>query len=187
MNAPDPYFLDIASRLRGLRDALGLSLAEMAAKLGVPAEVAQKYETGRTEIPVSYLIGVARLGQVDLNVLISGGEAHLHAYSLIRKGAGLNVERRKTYDYRDLAYRFSGRRMEPLLVTVPALPPEGLSFNEHAGQEFIHMIEGRLEVHLDKKVEILEPGDSLYFASRTPHALRGLDGAPAVFLDVIVS
>jgi len=161
MNAPDPYFLDIASRLHGLREALGLSIEEMADKLGVPAEKAALFEAGETEIPVSYLVGVARLGQVDLNVLISGGEAHLHAYSLIRKGGGLNVERRKTYDYRDLAFRFSGRR--------------------------IHIMEGRLEVHLDKKVEILEPGDSLYFASRTRHALRGLDGAPAVFLDVIVS
>jgi transcriptional regulator with XRE-family HTH domain len=187
MNAPDPYFLDIASRLRGLRDALGLSIEELAAKLGVPADKAAQFEAGKTEIPVSYLIGAARLGQVDLNVLISGGEAHLHAYSLIRKGAGLNVERRKTYDYRDLAYRFSGRRMEPLMVTVPPLPPDGLTFNEHAGQEFIHLLTGRLEVHLDKKVEILEPGDSLYFASRTPHALRGLDEAPAVFLDVLVS
>jgi len=187
MNAPDPYFLDIASRLHGLREALGLSIEEMADKLGVPAEKAALFEAGETEIPVSYLVGVARLGQVDLNVLISGGEAHLHAYSLIRKGGGLNVERRKTYDYRDLAFRFSGRRMEPLLVTVPPFAPENLSFNEHAGQEFIHIMEGRLEVHLDKKVEILEPGDSLYFASRTRHALRGLDGAPAVFLDVIVS
>jgi transcriptional regulator with XRE-family HTH domain len=187
MNAPDPYFQDIASRLRGLRDALGLSIEDMAAKLDISADKAALYETGTAEIPVSYLVGVARLGQVDLNVLISGGEAHLHAYSLIRKGGGLNVERRKTYDYRNLAYRFSGRRMEPFMVTVPPLSPDNLSFNEHAGQEFIHLLEGRLEVHLGEKVDILEPGDSLYFASRTPHALRGLDGKPAVFLDVIVS
>jgi mannose-6-phosphate isomerase class I len=33
---------------------------------------------------------------------------------------------------------------------------------------------------------ILAPGDSLYFDSRTPHAMRGLDGQEAEFLDVII-
>jgi hypothetical protein len=32
----------------------------------------------------------------------------------------------------------------------------------------------------------MEEGDSLYFTSRTPHALRALDGAEAEFLDVII-
>jgi quercetin dioxygenase-like cupin family protein len=42
-----------------------------------------------------------------------------------------------------------------------------------------------LEVWLDQKRHKLEAGDSIYFDSRIAHALRGLDGEPATFLDVI--
>ena len=177
---------DIAARLRGLRDALDLSLEQLSGELDVPAETIAEYETGESEIPVSYLFLVAQKFNVDLTVLISGKEAHLHEYSLVKKGRGMNVQRRKDYTYKSLAYRFVGRRMEPFLITVPPREEKDLNFNEHEGQEFIYGLEGRLEVTLDDQKVIVEPGDSLYLTSRTPHALRGLDGRPAVFLDVII-
>jgi quercetin dioxygenase-like cupin family protein len=56
----------------------------------------------------------------------------------------------------------------------------------HKGQEFIYMLEGRLELRINGEPLILEPGDSVYFNSESPHALRGLDGKQAVFIDVIL-
>lgn len=186
METQQPAYKDIAPRLRGLRDAMDLSTEDMASQLGVSAEDVVRYESGDREIPVSYLFTVAQVFQVDLTVLISGKEAHLHTASLVRDGKGMSVERRKDYDYKSLAYRFIGRKMEPFLVTVPPKEPEALTFNEHPGQEFIYVLEGTLEITLDSQVHVMAPGDSLYFTSRTPHALRGLDGRPAVFLDVII-
>jgi quercetin dioxygenase-like cupin family protein len=138
------------------------------------------------EIPVSYLFTVAQECGIDLTVLVSGGEAHLRQYSLVRKGEGLAVERRKDYDYKSLAYRFTGRRMEPFLIRVPPKAPEQVNTAAHAGQEFIYMLEGRLEITLAGRPEILEPGDSLYFNSETPHGLRALGDSDALFLDVIL-
>ena len=186
MDAQQPAFKDIAPRLQGLRDAMDLTAEDMAAQLGVtPADVL-RYESGASEIPVSYLFKVAQVFQVDLTVLISGKEAHLHTASLVRAGKGMSVERRKDYDYKSLAYRFVGRKMEPFVVTVPGKDRDALTFNEHPGQEFIHVLKGRLEITLGTAVHVMESGDSLYFTSRTPHALRGLDGQPAEFLDVII-
>lgn len=186
MDAQQPAYKDIAPRLRGLRDALDLSVEDMAAQLDVSVADVTHYESGENEIPVSYLFNIAQVFQVDLTVLISGKEAHLHTASLVRAGKGLSVERRKDYDYKSLAYRFVGRKMEPFIVTVPPKEKEALTFNEHPGQEFIYALAGRLELTLGQTVYVLEPGDSLYFTSRTPHALRGLDGQPAKFLDVII-
>ncbi|MDQ7031350.1 MAG: XRE family transcriptional regulator [Desulfonauticus sp.] len=180
-----PPYVEIAKRLKGLREALEFSPEELAHKLGVSPEEVLGYEAGDREIPVSYLFEVAKVCGVDLTVLIAGKEAHLHSYALVREGKGLSVERRKDYAYKSLAYKFSGRRMEPFLVTVPSKKEEELNFNTHAGQEFIYMLKGKLEIRLGDDVLILEPGDSLYFSSRTPHALRGVDG-DAEFLDVIV-
>ena len=186
MDAQQPAYKDIAPRLRGLRDAMDMSVEEMAAQLGLaPADVLA-YESGEHEIPVSYLFNVAQAFQVDLTVLMSGKEAHLHTASLVKKGKGMSVERRKDYDYKSLAYRFVGRKMEPFIVTVPPKERKDLKFNEHPGQEFIYVLAGKLEITLADAVHVMEPGDSLYFTSRTPHALRGLDGRPAEFLDVII-
>lgn len=179
-------YKEIAPRLRGLREAVDLSIEELAARTGTAPEQAAAYESGACDIPVSYLVNVAHICGVDLTELLSGGEAHLHSYCLVRKDKGLSVERRKDYDYKSLAYKFVGRNMEPFLVRVPAKQEHELHFNAHNGQEFIYVLQGRLEIRLDKNVEILEPGDSLYFSSYTPHALRGLDGQDALFVDVIL-
>lgn len=179
-------YKDIAPRLRGLRDALDMSVADLALKTGVSAQLIDTYEAGETEIPVGFLMKVAHACHVDLTVLISGVEPHLTGYSLVRRGEGLSVERRKDYDYKSLAYRFSGRKMEPFLITVPPKDPAEMTQVSHSGQEFIHVTEGRLELRLGEEVLELEPGDSLYFDSQTPHALRGLDDHHAVFLDVIL-
>ncbi|MFV0348897.1 MAG: helix-turn-helix domain-containing protein [Halodesulfovibrio sp.] len=178
-------YVEIAPRLLGLREAVGLSVDELAAKIGVRPETVTLYEEGETEIPVSYLKDVANACGVDITSLISGHEAHLHDYTLVRKGQGLSVARRADYDYLHLAARFTNKRMEPFLVTVPPKDENELVWNEHGGQEFIYIIKGRLEIWLDQRRHELEPGDSIYFDSKIPHALRGLDEAEAVFLDVI--
>ncbi len=184
-NPLPPPHKEIAPRLLGLREAVGFSIEELAAKVGVTSDVVYTYEQGETEIPVSYLADVARACGVDLTALVSGNDAYLHTYTLVRKDQGLAVKRRKDYDYQNLAARLTGRCMEPFLVRVPHKEEDALSWNVHNGQEFIYMLEGRLELWLDSKRIVLEPGDSVYFESRTPHALRGLDGQDAVFLDVI--
>lgn len=181
-----PPYAHIAPRLRGLREALDLSIEEMAARIESSPEKVALYETGTVEIPVSHLYQTAKTCGVDLTVLLSGGEAHLHNHALVRGGKGMSVDRRKDYTYKSLAFSFTGRRMEPFLVTVPPKTEEELTFTEHAGQEFIYLLSGKLELRLAEQILVLEPGDSLYFTSRTPHALRGLDQAEATFLDVIL-
>ncbi len=180
-----PAYEDIARRLYGLRDAMDMDQKDLALKTGFTPEQVQLFESGTTEIPVSYLFEVAKVCQVDLTVLMSGKEPHLHNYSLVRSGKGMSVERRKDYDYKSLAYSFANSRMEPFLVQVPPKEEKDLVFNAHPGQEFIYILEGRLEIRLNDQTLVMEPGDSLYFTSRTPHALRGLDNSEARFLDVI--
>ena len=48
-----------------------------------------------------------------------------------------------------------------------------------------NILEGRLELWLNDKANVLTPGDCIIFDSRIPHALRGLDGKDALFLDVL--
>jgi quercetin dioxygenase-like cupin family protein len=76
--------------------------------------------------------------------------------------------------------------MEPFYIKVPPKDVASLNYSHHEGQEFIYMLKGKLEIHLGDKVFVMEPGDSFYFDSTTPHALRGLGESDAEFLDVII-
>ncbi len=182
----DKAYKEIAPRLRGIRDAVDMTITQLAEKVDVDPSLVEKYESGELEIPVSYLMDVAHVCGVDLTVLISGNESHLTNYALVRKGKGLSVDRRKDYDYKNLASTFVGRRMEPFMIEVPAKNPDDMNFTTHRGQEFIYVLEGRLELRLGDSILMLEPGDSLYFDSNTPHAMRGLDEKSARMLDVIL-
>ena len=186
MKANTSLLREQAERLRGLRDALELGIEQMAQELNVEPDLITRYESGQHEIPVSFMSDVAHTYKVDLTDLLSGRPSHLHMYAITRKGEGLSVQRRKDYDYWNLAARFEQRLMEPFLVRVPPKGEKDLSFNHHKGQEFIYMLEGRLEIWLDDKAFVLEPGDSIVLDSQIPHALRGLDNKDALFLDVIL-
>jgi mannose-6-phosphate isomerase-like protein (cupin superfamily) len=179
-------YKEIAPRLIGLRESIGWTVAEMAGLLRVSEETVAGYESGTVEIPVGYLLDVSRLCRVDLTTLISGREPHLKSHALVRKGEGFAVDRRKDYDYRSLGYKFAGRQMEPFLISVPPKSGDAMNETSHHGQEFIYLLEGRLELRLGGEPLILEPGDSVYFDSSTPHAMRGLDGREAKFIDVIL-
>ena len=58
--------------------------------------------------------------------------------------------------------------------------------NGHDGQEYDYVIEGQLEVTIEEKVMVLNPGDSIYFDSRKSHCFRSLNGEPAKFLCIII-
>ena len=179
-------YKDIAQRLRGLREGMDFTVEELSSKVDATPELVRQYESGESEIPVSFLMDVAHVCQVDLTELLSGGQAFLQSYTVVHSGEGTSTSRRKDYDYRSLASRFSGRYMEPFLVRVPPKEREQITCISHKGQEFSYMLEGRLELHLGGKMEILEPGDCVYFSSAIPHGLRGLDGKEAVFVSVII-
>jgi len=186
MNAEIGPVREIAMRLRGIREVTGFTPEALAELTGVSPDEVLEFESGTREIPVSFLYKVAKACGVDLTALLTGDEAHLQAYSLVRSGQGLSVDRRKAYKYQSLAYRFHNPAMEPFLVTVPPKAETALDFNRHIGEEFIYMLRGHLEVRLGDEVVALKPHDCLYFSSRTPHAMRGLDGMEAEFLDVII-
>ena len=179
-------YKEVAPRLVGLRESLGLSHAELAQKIGATEELVADYEKGDREIPVSYLMDVSHACGVSLTELLSGEDAHLQNYTVVRNGEGLSVTRRKDYDYKNLAFRMTDRQMEPFLIRVPSKAREEVTLIAHKGQEFSYILEGRLELHLDKDIVVLEPGDSVYFSSTIPHGLRGLDGKDVVFVSVII-
>ena len=177
---------DIAARLKELREIEGKPEQELAAALGVPVAEYQAFEAGETDIPASALHDAARFLKADLTELLTGKGPRMKVFSVTRKGGGVQVERRKDYQYRNLAANFAGRKLDVFEVTVPAeTGASGAHANSHPGQEFDFMLEGRMRVRIHGNELTLEAGDCVYFDSSHGHAMQALDGKPARFLAII--
>ena len=177
----------IAERLKGLREALELSVGDVAATCGLTPEKYLELESGTVDISVSILHRISHAYHVELTALMFGDEPKMSAYFVTRKGKGVSVERTKAYKYQSLAAGFSKRNADPFMVTVHPKPDdEPIYQNSHTGQEYNYVLSGRLLIQINGKDIILEEGDSVYFNSELPHGMKALDGQAVRFLAIIL-
>ncbi len=180
--------IQIGQRLRGLREVLDISVADMARTCEITPEEYLQMEKGVDvdQLHVGRLQRISKEYGISLDELLFGEEPHMSTYFLTRKGKGQSVSRRAAYQYQSLASGFRRRKADPFMVTIDPKPEDHpLSFNSHPEQEFDMVMQGTLEITIGKKVLVLEEGDSLYFDSTQPHALRALNGKPVEVLAII--
>lgn len=175
----------IAERLRGLREALELSTKDVALKCGISEDNYIKYESGNSDIPMSFICEVAQTFGVETTALISGYDPHSLAYFVTRKGTGPSVERNKTYKYHSLASGFRNTKAEIFEVTIE---PNGKPFhlNSHTGQEFNLVLEGTMQLQIAGNDITLFESDSIYFDATKLHGMKALGGKKVTFLAVII-
>ena len=177
----------IAERLAGLRDALEITPEEMAKVCNLTPEQYMKLESGTVDISVSVLHQISQAYGVELTTLMFGDEPKMSSYFVTRAGKGISIERTKAYKYQSLASGFMNRTADPFIVTVePKANDEPIHYNQHNGQEFNLVIEGRMLINIEGKEIILNQGDSIYFNSKLPHGMKALDGKTVRFLAVIM-
>jgi len=175
---------DIAKRLAGLRDLLGIDANEIAAVCNVSVGEYLGYESGENDIPVSFLQNISKNYKVELTALLFGDEPNMKTFYLTRAGQGTAMERTHVYRYQALASGFAGRKADPFIVTVePSV--ETMHLNSHNGQEFNFVIEGSLLLRVGGHELNLNVGDSLYFDATQPHGMKALNGQPVKFLAII--
>ena len=175
---------DIAKRLAGLRDLLGIDANEIAAVCNVSVEEYLGYESGENDIPVSVLQNISKNYKVELTALLFGNEPNMKTYYLTRAGQGTAMERTHVYKYQALASGFAGCKADPFIVTVEP-SGETMHLNSHNGQEFNFVIEGSLLLRVGGHELTLNVGDSLYFDATQPHGMKALNGQPVKFLAII--
>lgn len=177
---------EIGSRIRGIRELSGWDAKTFAERARIDPTLLSQYERGETDIPVSALHAVAGACDISMTELLTGEKAKLSVYSVVRKGRGVGVERRKAYDYKSLAYNFSGRKMDPFLIAVEPKPEEEpVHMTAHSGHEFHYCLSGTVRLVIAKYEVLLREGDSVYFDSTYPHGVQAMGGAPAQMLVVI--
>lgn len=184
MTKDESVMKDIGLRIEGLREACDVTQTEMAEELGVSLGTYQGWEETGADVPISAIYHMARKFGVEFTEILTGSAAKLNTYQVVRAGCGREVDRYPGYHYDDLAWRFTGKIMQPLEVVLdPSDEPAKLV--THEGQEFNLVLEGTVIVTWEDKEFALNKGDSIYFDPSHPHGQRCGSDVPAKFVTFI--
>jgi quercetin dioxygenase-like cupin family protein len=180
IDAPETEGMEeIGNRVRKLRESKGLSLAELSNLTGFDEALLDKIEKQEVYPQLGTAIRLSMALECAFGRLVSGVGDRL--YSITRRQEERIVARstgrsgtQKLYTYKSLAPEVKGRHMEALLVQLEENPSGELSV--HDGEEFIYVLEGTVVMQVGEDRFDLEPGDSVYYLSTTPHLIAAKTG-----------
>lgn len=177
---------DMGERLSMLRESMGFTPEKIAEIMEIPLSDYLLYEAGEKDFSFSFLYNVAGILGVDVLDIISGETPKLSTCCVVRAGGGYDINRRKAYDYKHLAFTFRNKKAEPFMVTVETNGKAIPERHSHDGQEFNYLVSGCLEFFIGEMVYTLCEGDSIYFDSAVPHAMKAHGDTPAKFLAIVM-
>lgn len=174
---------EIGHRIKALREEKGLSIEELSNLTGFDVELLTNIETSQVQPQLGTVIKLSKALDSAFSRLVSGVGDKL--YSITRKREQKIVSRstsqkgkKQVYVYKSLAPEVKGRHMEALVVQLEENPDKEHSI--HEGEEFIYVIDGVVELNIDDKTFDLEPGDSAYYLSTTPHLVASKRGKATI-------
>ena len=182
--------IEIAARIRELREISGISQDEMAARTGVSVEQYRRCEEGTQDLSIAFLYRCVLILGVDMGDLLEGHSPKLRSYALTRKGEGQRIEEAHHMVGYSLASGFRNRIALPLYMEIayrPNAEAEGIELTSHEGQECDIVIRGTMKIQIGSKSEILHPGDCIYYDSATPHGMIAVGGEDCAFYAIVLS
>jgi len=180
--------------LRRLRHRNKWTLKQMSDKCGIPVSTLSKVEHDRLTLTYDRLLQLSQRLGIRMSELFADPEDGDEQAVMARRSIGsaeraIHVET-PNYDYYYLCPELRKRRMIPVYTRIRAKSlAEFGDLVRHSGEEFIYVLEGRIEVHTEfyDPVE-LSAGESIYIDSNMGHAYVAADGcSEAVVLGVCSS
>ena len=177
----------IGREVKGFREKLGITISELSKAAGMSAGMLSKIENGATSPSLASLQALSKALQVPVTALFRGYE-EIRDASFVKAGQGLTIERRGTragHQYQLLGHSPHGPVMvEPYLITLTHQSDVFPTF-QHAGLEFLYMLEGNVVYRHGGKTYDMHPGDALFFDADAPHGPEELRKLPIRYLSVI--
>lgn len=183
----------IVDKIKALRKNRQITLKDLAKKTGLTEGYLSKIEHADSAPPFSTLSRIAEGLDVDISFLLlpeSGSDREDPNIVLIKREdiedarflGNPHGKRVHRYQFEALASGKPGKNMEPYILVPDFAPGESL---QHDGEEFLYVLEGRIEFLYGTEKYILRRGDCLYFESHIPHNGRSLGEIKAKVLIIM--
>ncbi len=178
----------VAPHLRAVRRRAALTLEAAARTAGMSPAYLSRLETGRRQPSLPTLLALARCYGTTVSELL--GEAPADRDAVIRADEPGDPPDRVPARAGGWTYRragATGRALQALRVHVPYGSQDDV-VRVHPGEEWLHVLSGRLRLRLGDSAHVLAPGDSAHFDSLTPHRLAAADpgGADLLFVHTLL-
>ncbi|AZG46994.1 helix-turn-helix domain-containing protein [Gordonia insulae] len=176
----------IAHQVRLLRRNAGMSVADMAAKVGISKAMLSKIENAQTSCSLSTLARLAAGLDVPVTSLFRGADVEREAvYTESGKGAVIVGRGTRVGHHYELLGGLRGqhKRLEPVLVTLTD-DSEVFPRFQHPGTELLYMLEGVMVYGHGNAEYTLRPGDCLLLDGEGIHGPHDLVRLPIRFLAV---
>ena len=179
----------IASRIKELRLIAGLSVEEMAGRVGISVAEYEQCEAGNSNLSIAFLYHCALSFGVDMGDILEGKSPKLSSYALTRRGEGQKFEEALDMVGYNLAADFRNRIALPLYMELKyreGAEARPIELVTHEGQECDIVIKGQMKIRIGEHSEILGPGDCIYYDSGTPHGMAAVGGEDCTFYAIVL-
>lgn len=177
--------------LKAIRTRRGWTLAEVGRRTGFPVSTLSKMENDRVSLTYDKLVRLSSGLGVDISLLFGefaeedNPATTAGRRSITRAGQGRQIDS-PNYHHFYAAADLLNKRLIPIVVEHRARSLEAFGeLVKHAGEEFIYVLEGAVEVHTSLYAPVrLEAGDSIYLDSTMAHGYVAAAAGPCRVLAV---
>ena len=182
----------IGEKIKSLRTTKEITIDELAESTGLTSEQINRIENN-VDIPsLAPLIKIARALGVRLGTFLDD-QANEDGPVVCRKGDADDTisfsnnasDARQHMHYHSLSKAKSDRHMDPFIIDIDENGETQFSLSAHEGEEFIMVLQGKLEVEYGKNKYVLSEGDTIYYDSIVPHHVHAYEGKAARILAVV--
>ena len=178
-NQEEKNVKEVGKRIQELREQKGVSIEELSKMTGFSSKRLLNIESGSLKPQLGTVMKLSKALDSAFGRIVSGEGNCL--YSITRHGEQKNVLRstsqkdgKSLYQYKSLAPDVKGRHMESFIVQLEENRDGEMSV--HDGEEFIFVLNGTALFKIGDDVYDLNPGDSVYYLSTTPHLIASKKG-----------
>lgn len=180
MSTEESEFTFLGDRLRSRRTGLGLSLRDLASKVGVSASFLSQVEKGKSSPSIDTLARISRALDVPIYYFLVEGPNPV-----------VRHDERQVLSMPDSTLRYEllcpdlRKSMEAWLAR---LAPGEVSSTEplsHSTEELVFVLQGELAMRVGPNVYRLGPHDSIYYHGVVPHQFASVGDEELVFVSVV--
>ena len=187
MTGQDAALAGLGARIRGLREARGMRLKDLAEGAGLSDAFLSRLERGQVSSSVANLIAIAEVLEVGVGELFESAPDQSRSHVTVhRAGEGAAAATIPSTGYRWQLYAggLPNDDLEIFHLIFPRRNRMDLMVS-HPGQEYCYVISGRIRFHVGAESFDLAPGEGIFLNSELPHRADNVGDDDARILMVV--
>jgi transcriptional regulator with XRE-family HTH domain len=186
--SPDPAATEVGSRVKALREAMDLSLRDLAERSGVSAPMLSQVERGETSPTIAIASRIAFGLDLSLSQLLRLDEGR---NVVIIRSSDRRTRRKRGHVVEELTPPLPGQRADVSIHTLTAGAATGAAddppMHEPGSRETAVVLEGSVDLFIDGERDQLGKGDSVTFDADLPHHFENNGRSEARLLAVVAA